>query len=180
MGYIIYRATSRPVGASSWWLVALYFFATNAPDLDFVPGLLVGDPSRFHHGPSHSIGFAIFFGILAGFFFRRRLYAFLIASSLYLSHVILDFLVQDPSPPHGVPLFWPLSHEYYMAPFAFFPRSDYMSSSAEPLWSTIFSLHNLSTVLIEAALLVPLLIFVLSARRRFSSPARTDMNSTVA
>jgi inner membrane protein len=180
MGYIIYRATARPFGTPSWRLVALYVLAANAPDLDFVPGLVAGDLSRFHHGPSHSIGFAILFGILASLFFARRLWAFLIGSFVYLSHVILDFLVQDPTPPHGVPLFWPFSYEYYMAPFAFFPRFDYMSSSAKPLLSPIFSLHNLLTVSIEAALLVPLLIAVLFARRRFSAPARTDMNSTVA
>jgi inner membrane protein len=180
MSYIIYRATARPVGTPSGWLISLYVFAANAPDLDFVPGLLVGDLSRFHHGPSHSVGFAVFFGIVSSLFFTRRRYAFLIASSLYLSHVILDFLVQDPSPPHGVPLFWPFSNEYYMAPFAFFPRFDYMSSSEKPLLSPIFSFHNLLTVLIEAALLVPVLMLVLSVRRRFITPSRTDMNSTVA
>jgi hypothetical protein len=41
----------------------------NAPDLDFVPGLLAGDLNRYHHGPSHSmlwaLGFALWAGLLA-------------------------------------------------------------------------------------------------------------------
>lgn len=60
MGYIIYRA-ARPVQAHRWRHIALYLFATNAPDLDFIPGLFLGDPDLYHHGVSHSIGFGVLF-----------------------------------------------------------------------------------------------------------------------
>jgi inner membrane protein len=166
MGYIIHRATARPISAHNWSTIALYLFAANAPDLDFILGLFVGQLSRFHHGPSHSIGFAILFAALASFFFRRRARVFVIAFSLYLSHVLLDYLIQDPSPPYGVPLFWPLSYEYYMAPFAFFRRFDYASHSVDSLLSLMFTLHNLLTVLLEVVLLLPLLILVVCARSK--------------
>ena len=173
MGYLFYRSTQRPLGTRQWTRIGLFVLAANAADLDFLPGLFVGDLSRFHHGPSHSIGFAIFFGLLASLFVSRRGYAFVMASSLYLSHVVLDYLIQDPSPPHGVPLFWPLSHEYYMAPFAFFPRFDYASSSAGPLLSPIFTLHNLLTVCVEAALLSPLFILARQCKKQIQK-SRTN------
>ena len=59
-GYIIYRAAS-PVHARRWQHVVLHLFAANAPDLDFLPGFLIGDPDLYHHGVSHSIGFAVLF-----------------------------------------------------------------------------------------------------------------------
>jgi len=40
-------------------LVALGALVGAAPDLDFLPGLVLGDPARFHHGPTHSLGFAL-------------------------------------------------------------------------------------------------------------------------
>jgi inner membrane protein len=157
MGYAIYCATGRR-GEPTWAVSALYLLAANAPDLDFLPGLMVGDLSRYHHGPSHSVGFAILFGIVASLFFSRRLYTLIVASSLYFSHVLLDYLVQDPSPPHGVPLLWPWTYEYYMAPFAFFPRFDYLARSTESTLAVIFTLHNLSTIATEILLLSPLLV----------------------
>jgi inner membrane protein len=179
MGYIIHRATAQPVTSGDWSAIALYVFAANAPDLDFIPGFFVGQLSRFHHGPSHSIGFAILFAALASVFFHRRTRVFVIAFSLYLSHVLLDYLIQDPSPPHGVPLFWPFSYEYYMAPFAFFRRFDYASHSVGSLLSPMFTLHNLLTVLIEVVLLLPLLILVVCARSKPRHRAPTSLNSAL-
>jgi inner membrane protein len=159
MGYIIYRATGGG-GESKLTGRALYLFAANAPDLDFLPGLLAGNLSLYHHGPSHSVGFAILFGMIANLFCSRQIYTFLVAFSLYLSHVVLDYLVQDPSAPYGVPVLWPLTGEYYMAPFAFFPRFDYLAGPTGSMLPVIFSFHNLTTIAIEILLLSPLLVLV--------------------
>jgi inner membrane protein len=158
IGYIIYRASPMPVKAPPWQLIIFCLIAANAPDFDFLPGLLIGNAARFHHGPSHSIGFAILFGLVAGVFFLRRLYGFVISASLYLSHVLLDYLVLDPSPPHGVPLFWPLSYEYYMAPFAFFPGVVYTPIFSDSILF-LFTFHNLLTISTEILFFLPLLIF---------------------
>jgi inner membrane protein len=167
-GYIIYRVATKSVGISRWRSIAVYLFAANAPDFDFIPGLLLGDLSRFHHGPSHSIGFSILFGMLASLVFSRRLHAFVTGSSLYLSHVLLDYLVQDPSLPQGVPLLWPLDHEYHMAPFAFFRSFDYLPNSSELrlIMSGFLTIHNLLTLTTEILILSPLLILVSLRRRR--------------
>ena len=160
MGYIIFRATMRSTTAHHRKLIILCVFAANAPDLDFLPGLFVGDLGRYHHGPSHSMIFAVLFGIFAGALFSRRVYAFVLGFSLYLSHVLLDYLVQDPSPPLGVPLFWPFNHQYYMAPFALYRPFNYPTSLAEPVLSTVFSFHNFLTIMMEILLLLPLLLLV--------------------
>jgi membrane-bound metal-dependent hydrolase YbcI (DUF457 family) len=167
-GYLIYRLTRNPVKTCGWAPMAAYLFAANAPDLDFVPGLFVGDLSRFHHGPSHSIGFSILFGAFSSLLFARRLRVFLTAFSLYVSHVFLDYLVQDPSFPHGVPLFWPFDGGYYMAPFAFFRSFDYLPNSSEPLLiiSALLTGRNLLTVIAETLMLSPLLLLVALMRKR--------------
>ena len=159
-GLIIYSATNRSIASRGSQLRALFMLVANAPDLDFLPGLVVGDLSRYHHGPSHSIGFAVLMGVMASVVISRRLYAFVMGFSLYLSHVVLDYLIQDPSPPNGVQIVWPLSHEYYMAPFAFFPKFDYRPGFTESVLLAFFSLNNLMTVMTELLLLLPLLIFV--------------------
>lgn len=165
MGYIVYRAGARAAVAHQWQHTALYLFAANAPDLDFLPGLFAGDLARYHHGPSHSIAFAIVFGLCAGAFFSRRVYAFVMGSSLYLSHVLLDYLVRDPSPPRGVPLFWPFTHEYYMAPFAFYRAVNYPVNFDEAMIPIVFSFHNFLTLAVEVLLLLPVLAIVSYCRR---------------
>jgi inner membrane protein len=160
MGYAFGRATIRPPLANHLKLIVLCVFAANAPDLDFLPGLFAGDLGRYHHGPSHSIVFAAVFGILAGALFPRRIYAFVMGFGLYLSHVLLDYLVQDPSPPLGVPLFWPFTGAYYMAPFAFYRPFNYPINFAEPMLSTVFSFHNFLTMMTETLILLPVLVFV--------------------
>src|SRR5687767_13245479 len=88
MGAIIYRGAGGRVGRSQWPLLAACLFAANAPDLDFLPGLFVGDLRLFHHGPSHSIAFAFVFGLFAAVVlpFGKRL-AFAIGFLNYLLHV---------------------------------------------------------------------------------------------
>jgi inner membrane protein len=155
----------------AWMLPTAYALAANVPDLDFIPGLLLGDLSRFHHGPSHSIGFAIVFALVASLLCSRRLQMFLTALSLYLSHVLLDYLVHDPSTPHGVPLLWPMDHEYYMAPFAFLRSFDYLPNSSDlrAIIVAFITPHNLLTVATEVLILAAVLGFVGVVKTRMST-----------
>jgi inner membrane protein len=158
-GYVIYRAAS-PVHACRWQYVVLYLFAANAPDLDFLPGFLVGDPDLYHHGVSHSIGFAVLFASALSLFLlflkrdpiRRN---FLIFFCLYSSHVILDWLSVDTAFPYGVPFLWPLTDEYFIAPFPFLPDVSRASSSGISFITSLFSLHNFWTVGVEFLLFSP-------------------------
>jgi inner membrane protein len=161
-GYVIYRAIAvNRARTYEWQYIALCILASNAPDLDFIPGLLVGDLSRYHHGASHSLFFGIVFAIVLSILCSRRLYVFLIAFSLYSSHLLLDYFVKDPSFPHGVPLFWPFSDEYYMAPFAFLRGVKYQPDLTESIRQVLLRGENVITIFTEVLFLLPLLLFIL-------------------
>ena len=168
MGYIIYRAAVGSNTVERWSLIALCVFAANAADLDFLPGLLVGDPGRYHHGPSHSLGFAVLFALACSFLlllFKRAAigWNFTIFFALYSSHIALDYLSIDTTAPYGVPLLWPLSDAYYIAPFAFLPGIRRAATSIEFIPS-LFSLHNLWAASVECLLLLPFLLLFLAFR----------------
>jgi hypothetical protein len=87
------------------------------PDLDFLPGILIGKMGAFHHGISHSLAFAILFGVLVFLFVRRVDKAVAVRTSMlaavaYASHVGLDFIGVNEGT-RGVPIFWPLTDEKF-------------------------------------------------------------------
>ena len=49
------KTTGNSAKVLSWPQIVACLFGANAADLDFGPGLFVGDLGRFHQGPSHSI-----------------------------------------------------------------------------------------------------------------------------
>jgi inner membrane protein len=129
----------------------LVVFGACSPDLDFLPGLLVGNLSRFHHGPFHSLGMAIALslstGILIAFWgkppslFRITGFVFI----LIFSHLVLDFFTEDLKPPFGFPLFWPFSRTYYLSSWPVLPYVD-RGFSNPAIWSQIiriFIVENL-------------------------------------
>src|SRR5262249_62205716 len=54
-GYLVYEAL-RPAGPHRPALLAGALLVANAPDLDFLPGLLVGAPAAYHRGLTHTAG----------------------------------------------------------------------------------------------------------------------------
>ena len=90
----------------------------NLADIDFLPGLFLGNPNRFHHGVTHSLGATLVTALDFGFYFyaKRNQFGtpFVFSGLLYLSHVVLDFLTVDTSSSQGVPIFWPLNAKYYL------------------------------------------------------------------
>jgi len=144
--------------------------AANAPDFDLLPGLLIGDPNRFHHGPSHSLftGVVLAFS-LAWLLGPRRCWPLrpgwprgVAATALMLalcwgSHILLDSLTYDPSPPVGVPMLWPLTPDRVsIAPL--FARADKMPGpgSAGAFVSSLLSAHNARAAGVELLALGPL------------------------
>jgi len=171
MGYIIYRGIRRWQGVPRWRHLVFYLLAANAPDLDFLPGFLVGQPNLYHHGVSHSIGLALLFALLVSFLLlflegtpiKRN---FAIFFCLYSSHLILDWLTLDTALPYGLPFFWPLTYEYYISPFPLFPDVSRASSSGLSFIASLFSLHNLRTVAVEFLLFTPFVWIVSSIEKR--------------
>ena len=133
-----------------WVWAALLIFAANAPDLDFVPGILVGEPDRFHHGPAHSLGGALIFSALVWVLARqvRPKQALPIALLLglgFMSHLFLDMCSMDTRAPNGVPLFWPLSSTYIMLPVPVFMDIQ-RNTAASNFFTSLISKHNLQAI----------------------------------
>lgn len=123
-----------------------------AADLDFLPGIFLGTPARFHHGLTHSIAFAFFICLIVALYsHRERLQWALLAGSAYMSHLLLDFLTLDPSPPVGIPLFWPLLDTTFSSPIPLLPRV--LHTSVSPI-----NLHNFLVAGLELVLFGTLLV----------------------
>lgn len=132
--------------------LALFAALSQAPDLDFLPGLLIGRPEAFHHAQSHSLGAALAVGLLAALYGRVRGDAWrwgVLGFVLVLGHALLDAIGQDTSYPYGVPLWWPLSDHYLLADWA-----PFLDIRRKPLgWGIVW--HNLRAMGLEVLLLGP-------------------------
>jgi hypothetical protein len=169
MGYIIYRAAT-PVQGHRWQHLALYLFAANAPDLDFLPGLLMGDPAAFHQGVSHSLAFAVLFGALVFVFLRccrqkkiaRR--AALLGTLAYGFHVVLDAVNVN----NAVPIIWPLSNVKFGINLNLFGHFHH-DRLENGIWS-VLRWDNLPAVMRELTILgIPVLLLFLWRERRGQS-----------
>lgn len=131
-GYAIYRF-SKPsfklvnAGSRRRPAVWLAFYAVGvaiAADLDFVPQILTGD--RYHHGPTHSITFALGTALIAWlvsnlFLTRSRAIQLgLVTFALYDSHLALDLVTRGGD---GIQLLWPFNDGYYQSPWLIFPST---------------------------------------------------------
>lgn len=128
--------------------LAVLVFCATAPDLDLA--LRFVDGVSQHRGPSHSFAAAALVGI-AGAILRRLgldLPSAWAMAAAWGSHVVLDYLGLDTSPPTGEMALWPFSHEFFASPVPVF----------YDVWRS-FSLaairHNMLAVLIELLILVP-------------------------
>ena len=154
-------------------LLLVYAFFANAPDLDFLPGILMGDPGAFHHGITHSLGFGVLFAavaatILAVTWQRFANYGLLklalMGFLLYASHLLVDFFTLDDSVPYGMPLFWPLSNHYAHAPIYIIPN---VLHSADQLGR-----HNLNVVFREMVVFGVPLLYLMTMRWWMSPKAK--------
>lgn len=150
--------------------------AASAPDLDFVPGVLLGDPDWLHRGRSHSLLAATMVGTVAyavGRLAHREAAApFAILMGLaYASHVFLDMFSPDPVRFNGVPAFWPLSDRPIVVPASvFLPiRRDPASGG---FLASLWSLHNGYAVLREAVIM-GVVVILARIKGRSNSEARS-------
>ncbi len=114
-GYTVYQISKKQGDALNWKLALYCMVMGNFADLDFIPGLMIGQATRFHHGITHSFGFALIAGLAAAFlikFFKKKdpLKAFLVTSVAYASHVFLDIVNGAWKP---MPVFWPLTNKTF-------------------------------------------------------------------
>jgi len=90
---------------------ALYAAVGLAPDLD----LLVGAHSTY----THSVG-AVGLAFLAAFAASKRPRVAGAIAAAWASHLLLDWLGSDTSPPIGIMALWPFTREHYQSSFYIF------------------------------------------------------------
>jgi membrane-bound metal-dependent hydrolase YbcI (DUF457 family) len=122
-----------------------------APDLDLL--------FHRHREASHSIGAAIVAGLVAWAITRRPRWGAAVALA-WGSHVLLDWLGRDTSPPLGIMALWPFSHGYYQARFAIFPQVSRRYRLGE------FWIGNLHALGVELLILAPLAALIVWRFRR--------------
>lgn len=161
MGYIVYTDRKMANWNLTWRDLLIFILVANLPDIDYLPGFLMGKPNKFHHGMTHSISLAVLIGCILGLIYfmkeRRNFVKYFFSFSMtYSSHLLLDFLGKDTSYPYGEQLFWPFSNIYFMSPIAIF--SDvHKASSSKIFIQSLFNWNNLGTVVIEAIILLPII-----------------------
>jgi len=143
------------------WLLVGSVVIANLPDLDFLPGLLLGNPASFHHQATHSLAAVAMVGLLIGSLARwwnlNDVGWGSWGGALYLSHVILDLLINDPSPPFGVQLLWPFSEAYFISAITPFSGFAYFDRGLG-MFRTILSVYNLRVILQEIMFMAPLVV----------------------
>ena len=180
-GVAVGRFGAGGVRVSGTALLALCVGLSLSPDLDFLPGLLQGQPALYHQGISHSIGFALgVSGIVAaclGHRGRPWLATFGLFLAAYASHLVIDLFGSDARPPYGIPLLWPALDSYYLAPFVVFRGVRHAASSATPTaewFAAILSWYNLKSILLEVVTIAP---FLLLADFRYRRMRRRALNT---
>ncbi len=170
---IISLALSPQDSEERGWIKRAFFWIIlgNFADLDFIPGILMGDPGRFHHGPTHSILFALVLTGVARWLYpvlfkhsKAPLRAFLMVT---LSHLFLDAMTLDTVAPYGLPLFWPFNSTGYRFPFWIF-----LNMNRGMRLHILFSWHNFLALCLEIALTFPVLGWALYKRRGGKVPGR--------
>ena len=160
----IFSGVNRKKLKLNWFDYLVFLFIGIFPDLDFLPGLILGTPSRFHHGLTHSLFFGIIIGTIAGLIYYKWkraswLSCSLIFTGVYFTHLLTDFLGVDTSYPYGEQLFWPFWQGYVLSPVAVF-LDVYRSSESHEFFVSMFNSHNLKAVIIELFICVPILVLI--------------------
>ena len=124
-----------------------------APDLDLI--LRFVDGANHHRGPTHSVTAALLAGLIGAALARLRFDApkAWAISAAWGSHVLLDYLGVDTSPPSGEMALWPISSAFFVSPIQIFydvPRA----------FTLVATMHNLQAVSIEVVVMAPIAWFV--------------------
>ncbi len=140
----------------------------------------MGTPNLYHHGVSHSLGAGLIFALVLAFLMTRKNKTmmgreFVFMFIIFSSHLILDLLSLDGRPPLGIPLFWPLSDQYYMIPIL--PpvmHSVLDHATITQFFADVFSLHNLYVIGLEMLLTTPFVFLIYFVKTKRSSKAKTS------
>jgi len=159
-GCLLARHVANGYFDKPWKLALFCAVLANLPDFDYLIGIVQGYPNLHHRLYSHSLGFAVLVGLLCGGYFKARgnrfWPMFCLSSGACFSHVVLDFLGADTSPPHGVTALWPFSSEYFISPVPIFSTLK-KGDTLHDLLGSVFKLHNILALVREVVIFTLLL-----------------------
>jgi membrane-bound metal-dependent hydrolase YbcI (DUF457 family) len=114
-GCAVALALIPPGIPQAWEAWACCLISANLADVDFIPGLLTGNPRAFHRGASHTIVAAFIMAAIGASLWTWSAMPWLVRAGIifvaYASHVGLDYL----TPGRGLLMGWPLSRRRYQA-----------------------------------------------------------------
>jgi len=167
-GWFLYRALEQTGDRSELNLrqirIGFCILMANLPDIDYLPGLILGNPHAFHHGPTHSLAFLLCAWVL-GFLVGpnlgwTRARAAWLAGLCVLSHLVMDCLTSDMKAPYGIPLLWPWVHTSVTSPVSLF------LPPAKSSFKDLFQFWNILVILMEFLLFSPILYFLRPSTRQ--------------
>jgi membrane-bound metal-dependent hydrolase YbcI (DUF457 family) len=167
-GYLVYEI-ARPAGSHRPALLTAAVALAIAPDLDFLPGLLVGQPGAYHRGVTHTLGAAVLAAVVALVTARRfglgRPWAVAVwVWAAWISHLVLDAVTADVKPPHGGRFLWPLSEEYLCAPVTILPEIVIDGSGNAAFLASLVEPHTWAAWTADVAVLVAAIVSVALVR----------------
>lgn len=151
-------------------LIGSAIIAANVPDLDFVPGILIGDPGKYHHGASHSLLAAVAVGMAGMLLARIARYPHVarlgvVICLAYVSHLLLDAMAPLDDAGRGVPFFWPLMNHYFVSPIRVFMGIG-LGPSRGGLLESLLTPHNFMALGLEVAVVVAATVVARLVARR--------------
>jgi inner membrane protein len=166
-GYAVWSMARQAAHREERGLAILSVLVAITPDLDFLPGLLVGTPALFHQGITHSLVFGLVVSLGAAGLYclatgsARFRTAFSLAFLAYISHLFLDYAQPDGRAPYGIPALWPFSGEHFISPFPLLLGAHHAGSTSATTLEIvrgILVIHNLAAVTWEIVLVVPFIL----------------------
>lgn len=123
-----------------------------------------------HRALTHSVGAVILISIMAtavtGWVTGKRNYLFgLLCGLAWGSHIVLDWLGADPTPPRGIKALWPFSDRWFVSDLDIFRGTE-----RRQLFTIASVIYNLKAIGQEVAILAP--ITAALAIWRLSRPGR--------
>ena len=146
-------------GFKALWEQRAYFLVillmANLPDIDYVPGVLMGEINAFHHWYTHTLGWIAVVSLAVWILWRKTHRAgwsvFAVLFAALASHLAVDLFSADHSVPYGIMALWPFSDAHYKLPWPIL-RDVWRHFSVEA------TIHNLISVAWEIAVLLPILL----------------------
>lgn len=174
--YLLFRKESHGKShKEELLLLVLCLTCSNLPDLDIVPGILIGQPAIFHPSFSHSIlacfGMAIVTYLLVNNKLEdiSRKIVFICCITSIFSHLVLDYFSSIPPGHRGLLLLWPFDLRNYISNFPLFHNVHQVDGSTYVFLLSLFNIKNFLAIIIEF-LFSGILISMVMVLKRRSSP----------